>query len=158
MARGITSSYFGKAAHLFVMSEFLIRGWNVAIPEVDQGDDVFVVKHADSALRRVQVKSANAVRMKRTLNVQFSIDTSAIYRSTSYEIYFALVIRTQNAWSHLFIITKTELATFLGEKTISGKKVNLSFRISPERITCRGIDFSQYLNQFRDFPVVERFH
>ncbi len=25
------------------MAEFLLRGWNVAIPEVDVGDDIFVV-------------------------------------------------------------------------------------------------------------------
>ena len=33
--------YLGKAGHLTVMSEFLMRGWNVAIPEVDIGDDIF---------------------------------------------------------------------------------------------------------------------
>ena len=32
--------YLGKAGHLTVMSEFLTRGWNVAIPEVDVGDDI----------------------------------------------------------------------------------------------------------------------
>jgi hypothetical protein len=42
--------YFGKAGHLFVMSEFLLRGWNVAIPEVDVGDDIFVVKDFNGEL------------------------------------------------------------------------------------------------------------
>lgn len=27
-----------------VMAEFLVRGYNVAIPEVDIGDDIFVVR------------------------------------------------------------------------------------------------------------------
>ena len=35
--------YIGKAGHLAVMSEFLMRGWNVATPEVDIGDDIFFV-------------------------------------------------------------------------------------------------------------------
>jgi len=35
--------YLGKAGHLMVMAEFLTRGWNVAIPEVDIGNDIFVV-------------------------------------------------------------------------------------------------------------------
>lgn len=26
--------YLGRAGHLIVMSEFLLRGWNVAIPEI----------------------------------------------------------------------------------------------------------------------------
>ena len=33
--------YIGKAGHLFVMSKFLLRGWNVSTPEVDIGDDIF---------------------------------------------------------------------------------------------------------------------
>ena len=48
--------YLGKAGHLTVMSEFLLRGWNVAIPEIDIGDDIFVVQDESGTLRRVQVK------------------------------------------------------------------------------------------------------
>jgi hypothetical protein len=36
--------YLGKAGQLLVMSEFLARGWNVATPEVDVGDDLFVIE------------------------------------------------------------------------------------------------------------------
>jgi hypothetical protein len=39
--------YIGKAGHLAVMSEFLMLGWNVAIPEVDTGEDIFVVQDDD---------------------------------------------------------------------------------------------------------------
>ena len=35
------------------MAEFLLRGWNVAIPEVDTGDDIFVVQDENGTLRRV---------------------------------------------------------------------------------------------------------
>jgi hypothetical protein len=48
--------YLGKAGHLAVMSEFLTRGWNVAIPEVDIGDDIFVVQDESGTLRRIQEK------------------------------------------------------------------------------------------------------
>lgn len=34
--------YVGRAGQMAVMSEFLVRGYNVAIPEVDVGDDIFV--------------------------------------------------------------------------------------------------------------------
>ena len=37
------TQYTGRAGHLAVMAELLIRGWNTAIPEVDVGDDIFVV-------------------------------------------------------------------------------------------------------------------
>jgi len=35
------------------MSGFLTRGWNVTIPEVDIGDDIFVVQDDNGTLRRV---------------------------------------------------------------------------------------------------------
>jgi hypothetical protein len=38
------------------MSEFLMRGWNVAVPEVDIGDDIFVVRDENGEFVRVQVK------------------------------------------------------------------------------------------------------
>ena len=35
------TSHIGKAGHLAAMAEFLLRGYNVAMPEVDVGDDIF---------------------------------------------------------------------------------------------------------------------
>ena len=40
------------------MSELLLRGWNVAVPVVDVGDDVFVIDDNDKTTYRMQVKSA----------------------------------------------------------------------------------------------------
>jgi hypothetical protein len=47
------NQYRGKAGHLYIMSEFLMLVWNVAIPEVDIGDDIFVVQDDNGTLRRV---------------------------------------------------------------------------------------------------------
>jgi hypothetical protein len=63
--------YLGKAGHLAVMSEFLIRGWNVAIPEVDIGDDIFVVQDDNGTLRRVQVKTSAATTRQNSQSGQF---------------------------------------------------------------------------------------
>ena len=52
--------YFGKSGQLAVMAEFLIRGYNVAVPEVDVGEDIFVVRDKDGELSRIQVKTGNA--------------------------------------------------------------------------------------------------
>jgi hypothetical protein len=48
--------YQGASGQMAVMSEFLFRLINVAVPEVDVGDDVFVVREKDEAVTRVQVK------------------------------------------------------------------------------------------------------
>jgi len=42
------------------MSEFLARGYNVAVPEVDRGDDLFVVQDESGDFDRIQVKTACA--------------------------------------------------------------------------------------------------
>ena len=52
--------YKGASGEMAVMSEFLFRLINVAVPEVDVGDDVFVVREKDEAVTRVQVKYAAA--------------------------------------------------------------------------------------------------
>jgi hypothetical protein len=53
-------AFFGRSGHLAVMAEFLHRRINVAIPEVDVGDDIFVVKGVAVEVTRVQVKGATA--------------------------------------------------------------------------------------------------
>ena len=53
-----SAHYVGKAGQLVVMSEFLLRGYNVAMPEVDTGDDIFVVQDLLGDLWRIQVKTA----------------------------------------------------------------------------------------------------
>ncbi len=53
-------THFGRAGEFFAMSELLLRGWNVAVPVVDVGDDVFVIDDNDKTTYRVQVKSATS--------------------------------------------------------------------------------------------------
>jgi len=55
-------SHIGRAGDHAVMAEFLLRGWNVAIPEVDVGDDIFVVDDNADRVIRVQVKTAERVQ------------------------------------------------------------------------------------------------
>ena len=53
--------YVGRAGQMAVMAELLWRGWNVALPEVDVGDDVLVVKDDSGDLWRIQVKTEHVV-------------------------------------------------------------------------------------------------
>lgn len=50
-------THFGRAGEYFAMSELLLRGWNVAVPVVDVGDDVFMIDDNDKTTFRLQVKS-----------------------------------------------------------------------------------------------------
>ncbi len=60
--RSITNktTHLGRSGEFAAMSEILARGWNVAIPEVDVGSDVFVAQDDGTRLTRVQVKTTHA--------------------------------------------------------------------------------------------------
>lgn len=60
------NSYTGRGGQFAVMAEFVVRGYNVAIPEIDVGDDIFVVKDSNGDLSRVQVKTASGKSLSRT--------------------------------------------------------------------------------------------
>lgn len=51
------SSHLGMAGHLVAMSEFLLRGYNTALPVVDRGDDLLTIEDDEGDVRRVQVKT-----------------------------------------------------------------------------------------------------
>ena len=38
-----STHYIGKAGHLAVVVELALQGYNVAVPEIDEGDDILVV-------------------------------------------------------------------------------------------------------------------
>src|SRR5690349_2763581 len=52
----------GRAGQLAVMSELLLRGYNVAIPEIDVGEDVWVVQDSRAHVWPVQVKTGTGKR------------------------------------------------------------------------------------------------
>lgn len=96
-----TSQYVGKAGQLAVMSELAFRGYNVAIPEVDIGDDVFAVNDANGNLWRLQVKTASEKRQKASSRYQFRIKHTGLAQSVYPDLHIALVMRKGDTWKYL---------------------------------------------------------
>lgn len=133
------NNYIGKAGQLYVMSELLMLGWNVAIPEVDRGDDIFVVKDSDGDLRRVQVKTASARETKRGYVVQFLLPRLQLVSQPTPELYFTLLIRRQDRWSNLIVLTRGDLADLLAEQLRQGspsKTITLTVSMVNDSIFC----------------------
>jgi hypothetical protein len=85
--------YLGKAGQLVAMAEFLARGWNVAVPEVDIGDDIFVVRDETGDYSRVQVKTSSGISRKTGISAQFNLPISQIEELPTPELtYIFLVI------------------------------------------------------------------
>jgi hypothetical protein len=65
-----STHYVGKAGQFAVMAELSFRGYNVAIPEIDIGDDVFVLNDATGQLTRIQVKTSTGTRLVKRVREQ----------------------------------------------------------------------------------------
>ena len=92
------SLYKGKAGHLAVMSELCFRGYNVAMPEIDKGDDVFVVNDGSGAMWRIQVKTSSPKVQKKSRAFQFRVRETAITVPQTPELHFVFVMRDGTRW------------------------------------------------------------
>lgn len=150
--------YLGKAGHLAVMSEFLIRGWNVAIPEVDIGDDIFVVQDDNGTLRRVQVKTSAATTRQNSQSGQFKIPLAQLKNIANILVHFVFVVRHNDGWSKPVIIRQDYLLDhYLGNKIGSEHdgNLNLYFSYTLNKVECSGLDLTKYVSDFSDFPLIE---
>src|SRR3954468_17919885 len=57
-------AYTGRSGQMAIMAELLARGSNVAIPEIDVGQDLFAFLDGQSAVDRLQIKTANARKLR----------------------------------------------------------------------------------------------
>lgn len=149
------NQYLGKAGHLSVMSEFLILGWNVAIPEVDVGDDIFVVQDDNGTLRRVQVKTSTSKNKQLGFSEQFSVSVKNLRNITSVPVHYVFIVRHNDKWTKPIVIRQDYLLDhFENENVGSETSGNIIFYFSytDGRVECSGRDFTKYVNDFSDFP------
>ena len=104
------TTHFGRAGEFFAMSEFLLRGWNVAVPVVDVGDDVFVIDDNDKTTYRLQVKSAEPKeRPGARYSASFSLSRKQLDTISRIELFYMLLIRVSPGWRYL-VFPRDELA------------------------------------------------
>jgi hypothetical protein len=153
------SQFTGSSGHLAVMAEFLHRGINVAIPVVDAGDDVFVVRHDEETVTRVQVKSANGVGHDNEYNAQFSLPLEQLERVEPPALVYVFAVRRSGRWRDFIVIRRTTLQQLrsdfgIGSKyTKSGKGyLNLSLRFTADNVTNKTASFQQYRDAWEPWP------
>lgn len=152
------NQYLGKAGHLAVMSEFLILGWNVAIPEVDIGDDIFVVQDDNGTLRRVQVKTSTATNRLSGFSAQFNVSVKNLRNITNILVHYVFIARQDNQWTKPVIIRQDYLLDhFENSNAGSAHEGNIIFyfSFSNEHVECSGQDFTKYIQDYADFPFIK---
>jgi len=121
-------THLGRAGEFAAMAELLLRGYNVAVPSVDVGDDAFVIDDRDSATWRVQVKTGSAKNKKKKasaaaedLVVQYTISRTALRTERATELYFTFLVRWETRWRYV-LIARTELAAIREEQAEAKKR------------------------------------
>jgi hypothetical protein len=151
--------YLGRAGHLMAMSEFLMRGWNVAIPEVDVGDDIFVVEDKSGILKRVQVKTSKTIKKKEVYKAQFQIPLNQLLDIRDTMLYYVFIVRIENKWALLLIISQRTLLDLYTDKNLGStynNKINLHFSYLDEGVSCSGENLTKFISDFTDFPLIEQ--
>ena len=149
--------YLGKAGHLTVMSEFLTRGWNVAIPEVDIGDDIFVVQDDNGTLRRVQVKTSNSTTRLNSFSGQFNVPLTQLRNIANIPVHYVFIVRHNEQWTRPVLIRQDYLLDHLQNDKIGSEhdgNLNLYFSYSSGKIECSGVDLAKYVSDYTDFPLL----
>lgn len=151
--------YLGKAGELTAMSYFLMRGWNVATPEVDVGDDIFVIEDNKGIFHRVQVKTAKAVERKNGYSVQFNLPLAQLERRIQPEIHYIFVVCRNDEWSDKIIIDREELFNLHQKHSLGTVYENVTltlyFSFQEDKILCSGVDLTEFKNNFSNFPTIQ---
>ncbi len=171
MARNKSNNhlYIGRAGHLSAMSECLSRGWNVAIPEVDVGEDIFVVEDATSRLAKVQVKTATGKQNKNGFKAQFELSLRQLEDTSEKgnDLRYIFTTRYRKKWQPFIILKREDLLNkhrleYTGSLTKTGNLIlNLYFKTNNEGQiyevlsgTKRGFsksDFTSYIENWAIF-------
>jgi len=171
MAKKNRSLYVGKAGHLAVMSELALRGYNVAMPEMDIGDDIFAVNDATAKMWRIQVKTATVKKEKANppqtppprvvrpvkRRFQFRIKVTAITDAPRRDSCFVFVMRAARRWRYC-IIRGSKLEDRYRDKQLGSENkghVQLWLTLDGDSLRAGGLDLSRHLDSWDDvFPRI----
>lgn len=148
------------------MSELLLRGWNVAVPVVDIGDDVFVIDDNDKTTHRLQVKSATPDSTSDGIvKASFKLSRKQLREQQAVELFFMLLVREPDRWSFL-VVPRVDLSKArdafvdqprastqrgrppVGDDAAKTDDLTLSVVITGEGVTGWGADLAQYFGRW----------
>jgi hypothetical protein len=160
-------SHLGMAGHYVAMSEFLYRGYNVAVPAVDVGDDAYVVEDQLGTMWRLQIKTTDTLQAKIGT---YLLSRQQLRDIKKNELFFMFIVRWQQRWRFI-LIGRGQLAEIrdafeasnrVGKRgrrpatDTDAKSDALALRIEWSDVDAKGwgVSFARYLDRWPDiFPV-----
>lgn len=159
------------AGHYAAMSEFLYRGYNVAVPSVDVGDDVYVVEDGDGTMWRLQVKTADCHRDERddhgklvSVTGTYGLSRRQLAKAKANELFFIFVVRWEARWRFI-LISRNELREVrermvaadrggrpgrppVSDHSATSDRLTLDVMWSPDDAKGWGASFAPYLDRW----------
>jgi hypothetical protein len=162
-----STQYIGKAGQFAVMAELSFRGYNVAIPEIDVGDDVFVVNQTTGQLSRIQVKTATGRRLtqrrfgdRRVYSCQFLANVEHVNDPIVQGSHYAFAIRCGPSWRFLVFergILRHLIQQGWGTQTGQGKVLLTATLFTPTEAATSSlqgaVDLSNYAANWDAWPA-----
>ena len=156
------TQYVGKAGQLAIMGELAFRGYNVAIPEMDVGDDVFVVNDDTAQLWRLQVKTSQPTQQSASVVYQFSLRKDQLTSASSnIDLTYVFVMRSlasKTSWWNYVIIPRPALDALYKQQGFQsdGDKMNVRLVVNDdETVKWKVTDLSKYYNNVDEiFPAI----
>jgi hypothetical protein len=138
------------------MAEFLLRGYNVAMPEVDVGDDIFVVEDRKATLWRIQVKTAIGRRRRYGHSGKFAVSLGQLETVKKPDLFYVLVLRVGDRWEFIIVPRRAlkefhELASIV---PVAGGDLILNCRLTATAVFCSGTDLQSRRNNWSEWPVI----
>jgi hypothetical protein len=149
--------HVGKAGQLAVMAEFLLRGSNVAMPEVDLGDDIFVVHDRQGQLWRIQVKTAVGKPRGGGWRGKFSVASRQLATARTPHLHYVLAFRCGSGWEFL-VLEREQLRREHTEQqagSASGENIVFAVRLSPTEVRCGRGDWRAFRNCWDEWPTAD---
>jgi hypothetical protein len=152
--------YTGRGGQLATLAELLLRHCNVAIPEVDEGDDALVFVTDEPDVARLQIKTATAELLKAEgcYAARVSVPLAQLHARESTRLHYVFAIRLGERWSDFVIVARHELvaASGLGLGYVNKRagELQLYLSFSPDGLRCSDQDWSRYRNAWASLGVV----
>jgi hypothetical protein len=145
-----------------VMAELLVRGVNVAKPEIDVGEDLLAFQDGHRAVDRIQVKTATKVkRLKRGgYAAAVNIDLEQLRNLDDPELYYIFPVRLDGRWTDFIVISRADLRALheteeIGYENRKLSELQLHLTFGDElSLVCSDQDLSTYRNAWERLPVL----
>jgi hypothetical protein len=155
--RGVGDTYTGRSGQLAVMAELLLLKCNVAVPEVDEGTDVFAFLERRPEVARLQVKTARAKRYRgeEGYSALFNIPLKELRGPPSQPpVYYVLAARLGKDWGDFVVIAREKLAELYWQRSSKQVASEFVFRVQfrPEEVRLGEIDLTPFRNAWNTLP------